>query len=85
MKNSKSKPTQAAQTTQPTQPTHEEFQLGNGYGSAEKYSDAEEHKSRKQYGDNPLPKSGGGYGKAGVIQPKEEPQTPSPGRKHHHP
>ena len=66
-------------------PTHEEFQLGNGYGSAEKHSDAEDHKSKKQLGDNPLPKSGGGYGKAGAVQPKEEASTPAPGRKHHHP
>ncbi len=66
-------------------PTHEEFQLGNGYGSAERGSDAEEHKSAKQYGDNPLPKSGGGYGKAGVVQPKQEPATPPTDRKHHRP
>ena len=64
---------------------HEKFQLGNGYGSGEKGSDAEEHKSKKKLGDNPLPKSGGGYGKAGVAQPFEETETPDSGRKHHHP
>ena len=65
--------------------THEEFQLGSGYGSAERGSDAESHKSKKQFGDNPLPKSGGGYSKAGVVQPKQEPTAPDSGRKHHHP
>jgi hypothetical protein len=51
---------------------HENFKLGQGYGSAEKGSEASLHVSTHQYGDNPLPKSGGGYAKAGDIQPDEE-------------
>jgi hypothetical protein len=51
---------------------HEDFILGQGYGSGEPDSEAHEHASKKQYGDNPLPKSGGGYGKAGEAQPVEK-------------
>jgi hypothetical protein len=53
-------------------PEHEEFKLGQGYGSAEKGSEASTHVNKSQYGDNPIPKSGGGYGKTGSIQPKDE-------------
>ena len=51
---------------------HENFKLGQGYASGEKGSDSSEHRSSTQLGDNPLPKSGGGYAKAGNAQPKED-------------
>jgi|GEM_PF-4668143 len=41
--------------------THKSFKVGQGYGSGEKDSDAKEHPSLRQYGDNPLPPSGGNY------------------------
>lgn len=47
---------------------YDEFNLGQGYGSGQKGSDARKKRSLKQYGDNPLPKSGGGYAKA---EPKQ--------------
>jgi len=55
---------------------HEDFKLGQGYGSGEAESEYQEHPSQKQYGDNPLPKSGGGYAKSGEVQPREDAKTP---------
>ena len=62
----------------PAPSNHEDFKLGEGYGSGEKQSDYQEHPSQKQYGDNPNPKSGGGYTKAGAAQPREEQNSPKP-------
>ena len=52
-------------------PTHEDFHLGRGYASGEPGSDAEQRGSSHQYGDNPLPFSGGGYADSGSVQPQE--------------
>jgi hypothetical protein len=60
----------------PSLSNHEDFKLGQGYGSGEAESEYQEHPSQKQYGDNPMPKSGGGYAKAGHAQPKQDPATP---------
>jgi hypothetical protein len=41
---------------------HEQFNVGQGYGSGERTSEFQrKRKSGKQLGDNPLPDSGGGY------------------------
>jgi hypothetical protein len=56
----------------PTPSNHENFRLGQGYGSGEGVSEYQEHPSKKQLGDNPLPKSGGGYAKAGNAQPHSD-------------
>lgn len=48
---------------QDEKPLHKKFKKGLGYGSSESDSDFQEHPSDKQYGDNPLPPSGGGYEK----------------------
>ena len=55
----------------PTEPIHEKFKLGQGYASSEKGSDEQAHRSLKQYGDNPLPKSGGSYARSGEAQPEQ--------------
>jgi hypothetical protein len=54
----------------PEPSNHENFKLGQGYGSGEDESDFQEHPSEKQFGDNPRPQSGGGYAKSGHAQPK---------------
>ena len=59
----------------PEPSNHENFKLGQGYGSGEDESDFQEHPSEKQMGDNPLPKSGGGYAKAGHAQPKQDAES----------
>lgn len=59
-------------------PEHEKFKSGQGYGSAEPGADAQEHQSNRQYGDNPLPPSGGDWRKAGEMQPEEDPEADLP-------
>jgi hypothetical protein len=52
-------------------PMHEDFYLGQGYASGEQQKILKRKLSTHQYGDNPLPSSGGGYAKAGLVQPQE--------------
>ena len=68
-------------------PAHQNFKLGEGYGSGEKESDFQEHpSSQAQYGDNPAPNDGGGYEAAGDTQPETDEaeesleQIPTPGK-----
>ena len=56
----------------PIEPNHDKFKLGQGYASSEKGSDAIEKSSLQQFGDNPLPESGGEYSEADEIQPETD-------------
>lgn len=62
----------------PVPSNHEDFKLGQGYGSGEEESEYQGHPSKKQFGDNPLPKSGGNYAHSDGIQPKIDPLETKP-------
>lgn len=60
---------------------HENFKAGQGYGSSEPGAESQDKQSDRQYGDNPLPPSGGEWRKAGEMQPEEDPEGDEPSAK----